>query len=90
MLIVVVLLSTVALRLAIVAAIVYRLLPPGPLCPNCQLEMMRIRNRFFDRLLPALQRRWCLECGWNGIVRRIRAAPTRTRAPRPTPRPTPK
>ena len=89
MLIVVVLFSTVLLRLAIVAAVVYRLLPPGPLCPHCQVEMVPIRNRFFDRLLPALQRRWCLECGWNGIVRRIRAAPTRTRAPRRTPRSTP-
>jgi len=89
MLIVAVLLSTVLLRLTIVAAVVYRLLPRGPLCPHCQVEMVPIRNRFFDRLLPALQRRWCLECGWNGIVRRIRAAPTRPRTSRPTPRPTP-
>lgn len=89
MLIVVVLLFTVLLRLAIVAAVIYRLLPPGPLCPHCKVEMVPIRNRFFDRLLPAIQRRWCLECGWNGIVRRIRAAPTRTRTTRRTPRPTP-
>jgi len=89
MLIVVVLLSTVLLRLAIVAWLVYRLLPPGPLCPHCHVEMMPIRNRFFDRLLPVLQRRWCLECGWNGLVRRSRAAPTRTPTPRPAPRPTP-
>jgi hypothetical protein len=89
MLIVVVLLSTVLMRLAIVLAVVYRLLPRGPLCPHCQIEMVPIRNRFFDRLLPVLQRRWCLECGWNGIVRRIRAAPTHTRTARRTPRPTP-
>jgi hypothetical protein len=90
MLIVVVLLSTVVLRLAIVVAVIYRLLPRGPLCPRCQVEMVPIRNRFFDRFLPALQRRWCLDCGWNGIVRRIRAAPTRQRTPRRTPRATPK
>ena len=89
MLIVAVLLFTVVLRLAIVAWVIYRLLPPGPLCPHCKVEMVPIRNRFFDRFLPAIQRRWCLECGWNGIVRRIRAAPTRTRTPRHTPRPTP-
>lgn len=89
MLIVVVLLSTVVLRLAIVAAVVYRLLPPGPLCPHCHVEMVPIRNRFFDRLLPALQRRWCLECGWNGIVRRSRGAPNRTRTTRRSPRATP-
>jgi hypothetical protein len=84
MLIVVVLLSTVVLRLAIVVAVIYRLLPRGPLCPRCHVEMVPIRNRFFDRFLPALQRRWCLDCGWNGIVRRIRAAPTRFRTPRRT------
>ena len=89
MLIVVVLLSTVLLRLAIVVAVIYRLLPPGPLCPHCRVEMVPVRNRFIDRLLPIVQRRWCLECGWNGIVRRIRAKPSHTPAPRSTPRPTP-
>jgi hypothetical protein len=89
MLIVVVLLSTVVLRLAIVAWVIYRLLPRGPLCPRCEVEMVAIRNRFFDRFLPVVQRRWCLECGWNGIVRRIRTVPMRSRTPRRTPRVTP-
>lgn len=66
-----VLLATVLLRVAIVTAVVYLLLPRGPLCPHCRAEMMPIRNRLFDRLVPALQRRWCLECGWNGVVRRL-------------------
>ncbi|HEU5262682.1 MAG TPA: hypothetical protein VFU41_14780 [Gemmatimonadales bacterium] len=79
MLIVVVLLATVLMRLAIVTAVVYLLLPQGPLCPHCRVEMMPIRNRLFDRVLPALQRRWCLECGWNGIVRRGRSRPATTR-----------
>src|SRR2546425_934485 len=67
MLIVVVLLVTVLMRFAIVTAVVYLLLPAGPLCPHCKIDMVPIRNRFFDRLLPALQRRWCLSCGWNGV-----------------------
>jgi len=76
MLVVFVLLATVLLRVAIVTAVVYLLLPRGPLCPHCSAEMMPIRNRFFDRLLPVLQRRWCLECGWNGVVRRVRLRPS--------------
>ena len=76
MLVVLVLLVTVAMRVAIVTAVVYLLLPRGPLCPHCGIEMVvPLRNRFFDRLLPALQRRWCLECGWDGVVRRVRGAP---------------
>src|SRR5213592_2547072 len=75
MLVVLVLLVTVAMRVAIVTAVVYLLLPRGPLCPHCAVEMVPLRNRFFDRLLPALQRRWCLECGWDGVVRRVRSSP---------------
>ena len=66
------------------------LLPQGSLCPHCNLEMVAVRNRVLDQLVPVLQRRWCLECGWNGVVRRVRSAharsPKRSRAPRPTPR----
>ena len=90
MLVVVVLLATVLLRVAIVTAVVYLLLPQGVLCPHCNVEMVAVRNRVLDRLVPVLQRRWCLECGWNGVVRRVRGAhartPKRPRAPRPTPR----
>ena len=87
MLVVVVLLATVLLRVAIVTAVVYLLLPQGSLCPHCNLEMVAVRNRVLDQLVPVLQRRWCLECGWNGVVRRGQARPTRTAAP-PAHRPT--
>ncbi len=83
MLVVFVLLATVLMRIAIIAAVTFLLLPQGPLCPHCHVDMMPIRNRFFDRLLPALQRRWCLECGWNGIVRRLRRVPKPTAVRRP-------
>lgn len=88
MLVVLVLLVTVAMRVVIVTAVVYLLLPRGPLCPQCGIEMAGLRNRFFDRLLPLLQRRWCLECGWNGVVRRTGTARARPSARRSTPRPT--
>src|SRR2546429_9802581 len=91
MLVVVVLLATVLLRVAIVTAVVYLLLPQGALCPHCNVEMVAVRNRVLDRLVPVLQRRWCLECGWNGVVRRgggARArAPPRPRGPPPPPPP---
>jgi len=87
MLVVAVLLVTVLMRVAIVCAVAYLLLPPDPLCPHCRSAMLPIRNRVLDRLLPAIQRRWCLECGWNGVVRRGQTRPTRTAAP-PAHRPT--
>jgi hypothetical protein len=72
MLVVLVLLVTVVMRVVIVTAAVYLLLPQGPRCPHCGVEMAPLRNRFFDRLVLALERRWCLECGWDGVVRRVR------------------
>src|SRR2546423_15543992 len=89
MLVVVVLLATVLLRVAIVTAVVYLLLPQGPLCPHCNFEMVAIRNRALDRLVPVLQRRWCLECGWNGVVRRGGTPRGRARQRGPGPPPAP-
>src|SRR2546423_15279030 len=98
MLVVVVLLATVLLRVAIVTAVVYLLLPQGSLCPHCNLEMVAVRNRVLDQLVPVLQRRWCLECGWNGVVRRGwggrgrgggGGGPGRPPPPRPPPPPHP-
>src|SRR2546430_6935886 len=90
MLVVVVLLATVLLRVAIVTAVVYLLLPQGALCPHCNVEMVAVRNRVLDRLVPVLQRRWCLECGWNGVVRRGRGAHPPPPQPPPAPPPPPR
>src|SRR2546428_14126523 len=89
MLVVVVLLATVLLRVAIVTAVVYLLLPQGALCPHCNVEMVAVRNRVLDRLVPVLQRRWCLECGWNGVVRRGGEGPPAHPPPPPGPPPPP-
>ncbi len=69
MLIVVVLLATVLLRLSLVALLTYVLLPRGPGCPHCGTPLTPIRNRLLRWILPWLEQRWCLECGWHGVVR---------------------
>lgn len=71
MLVVVVLLVTVVMRLAMVGVVVYLLLPRGRACPRCGEPMAALRNRFINHVLPWLERRWCLECGWDGVVRRV-------------------
>jgi len=70
MLVVGVLLATVLLRFCLVAALTYVLLPRGPTCPHCAAPLTLIRNTFLQRVVPLLERRWCLECGWHGVVRR--------------------
>jgi len=70
MLIVVVLFATVLLRFCFVAVLTYVLLPRGPACPHCAAQLTLIRNSVLRRLVPLLEHRWCLECGWHGVVRR--------------------
>jgi hypothetical protein len=70
MLVVGVLLATVLLRFGLVAVLTYVLLPRGPTCPQCAAQLTLIRNTFLQRVVPLLERRWCLECGWQGVVRR--------------------
>ena len=72
--IVAVLFATVLLRLAMVLGVAYLLVPRGPLCPHCHVEMLPLRHALLDRLLPGLQRRWCLQCGWHGVARRPKAS----------------
>jgi len=70
MLIVAVLLATVLLRFTIVGVVVYLMLPTGRGCPHCADELVLIRHPVLRRLLPVVEHRWCLRCGWTGIVRR--------------------
>jgi hypothetical protein len=58
------------LRFSLVAVLTYVLLPRGSACPHCAAELAVVRNSVLRRLVPMLERRWCLECGWHGVVRR--------------------
>ena len=69
MLIVVVLFATVLLRAAIVLTFVYLMLPAKRVCPHCGAPLALIQHAVLRRLLPAVEHRWCLDCGWSGIVR---------------------
>jgi hypothetical protein len=71
MLVVVVLFATVLLRAAIVLTVVYLMLPKAFSCPRCADKLTMIRHPILRRLLPQIEHRWCLTCGWSGIVRRV-------------------
>jgi len=66
MLIVVVLFATVVLRAALVTTFVYFMLPAKRACPRCGAL---IKHSVLRVLLPAVEHRWCLDCGWSGVVR---------------------
>ena len=72
MLIVIVLFATVLLRAAIVMTVVYLMLPKSFCCPRCADKLSSIRHPILRWVLPQVEHRWCLGCGWSGIVRRVR------------------
>ena len=73
MLIVVVLFATVLLRAAIVLTFVYVLLPVKRVCPLCGAPLALIQHSILRRLLPIIEHRWCLDCGWSGLVRQAQS-----------------
>jgi hypothetical protein len=78
MLIVVVLFATVLLRAAIVMTVVYFILPATRVCPHCAADLTLIRHAVLRRLVPYVEHRWCLTCGWSGLVRRSTTPPLPT------------
>ena len=60
--------------LVLSAVVSHRSLPLGRSCPQCAGETIPIQIRSLRRLgrlrrRLGVERRWCLECGWLGLVR---------------------
>lgn len=81
------LLLVFVLPLTLSAAVSYRSLPVGRACPQCAGETIRLQARLLSTgsiFTPStLDRRFCLACGWEGVVRL--PGSRRTVVPAPTP-----
>ena len=68
------------LRIIAATLVFLALLPQGDRCPNCDAPTVRVASPFLDRLLPWFRKRWCLTCGWHGMLRRgpLSEEPART------------
>src|SRR5688572_21082231 len=44
-------------------------LPTGNVCPKCESETIRIRSQILRPAYKLVGLRWCLSCGWQGLVR---------------------
>jgi hypothetical protein len=74
------LLLVFVLPVALSAVVSYRSLPHGRSCPYCRADTIPLlapRLRLLNAFNPfgSLQRRWCLDCGWEGITRVTRRPP---------------
>lgn len=70
------LLGLVFLRLIFIGFLILLLLSTGPACPACGGRTIRIKDRRLVLWLGAwVERRFCLDCRWGGLVRRARGVP---------------
>ena len=82
MIAVLVLLALVVLRVLLVAGFALVLIPVGRVCPACGAETVPLERTGLARLMPRIERRWCVACGWSWFRKRSRA-PEVSRASRP-------
>ena len=68
------LLALVLIRFVFVGLLILLLVSAGPSCPACGCgETIRVRSRGPLAWLGAwVERRFCLECGWDGLTRGLR------------------
>lgn len=74
-------LGLVLIRVAAVAAILIVALHKGPDCPACRGSTVWLETPWLPPFIRGLQRRWCLDCGWEGWVRRGRQTVPTPRTP---------
>lgn len=49
--------------------LLYLFLPSGRECPRCAGETVPIRSRLMHPFRSLAMVRWCLACGWEGVIR---------------------
>lgn len=69
-----VLMATVLLRVALVAAAVWWIIPRRARCPHCGHETAALISPR-GLALVGLTRRWCWSCGWTGLSKALRSTP---------------
>lgn len=50
-------------------ALLIAFLPSGRDCPRCGAETIPIRHRLLLPVRRFLHLRWCMSCGWDGVMR---------------------
>ena len=55
------------LRIIAATVVFVLILPRGDRCPLCDAVTVRVRSPLLGRI--RLAKRWCLACGWDGVMR---------------------
>lgn len=57
------------LRIIAATVVFILILPRGDRCPMCDASTLRLHSPALRRFHLPLAKRWCLACGWEGVMR---------------------
>ena len=57
------------LRIVAATVVFLLILPRGDRCPLCDAVTLRVESRGLRLFHLPLAKRWCLACGWEGMMR---------------------
>ena len=59
------------LRIIVATIVFLYILPAGDRCPNCDAVTLHMQSRAWSMLMPWFRTSWCMDCGWDGFLRRL-------------------
>ncbi len=62
------------LRIIAATVVFVLILPRGDRCPLCDAVTLRVHSHGLRYLHLPLVKRWCITCGWEGMMRRTDAS----------------
>ena len=75
------------LRIVAATVVFVLILPHGDRCPLCDAVTLRVESPALRRLRLPLVKRWCLTCGWEGVMRRLVNEPRKAATTEPNSQP---
>ncbi|MGQ0640255.1 MAG: hypothetical protein ACT4P6_05705 [Gemmatimonadaceae bacterium] len=63
------------LRIIAATVVFILILPHGDRCPMCDAMTLRVHAPALSLFRLPLAKRWCIACGWQGIMQRASAKP---------------
>ena len=58
------------LRIIAATVVFVLILPRGDRCPMCDAVTLHVQSPALRRFHLPLTKKWCLACGWEGVMRR--------------------
>lgn len=58
-----------AVRILAATVLFFWILPGGDRCPCCDAVTLRVQSVGWNALMPWFRTSWCIECGWEGMLR---------------------